>query len=65
MEGEFFEKQDVIRTPLRLKRRELSPWELSLQRIAKAQALLWNRAPVLERMKILAELDREAEGEQK
>lgn len=61
--------QDVIidfqsRPPL--KHKQLSPWELSLRRVARAQAILWHQTPIIERMAILARVEQEmsdTEGE--
>lgn len=45
-----------------------SAWLEAVRRIARAQALLWNRTPIMERRAILAEVEAEAqafEGAQK
>lgn len=54
--------QDVIidfasRTPV--KHKQLTPWELSLQRVARAQAILWHETPILQRMAILQRVENE------
>lgn len=60
MEGEYFGKQDVVAPPLRVvKPREPSGWELSISRLAKAQAILWHETPINERLKVLARVDAE------
>jgi hypothetical protein len=64
MEGEFFEKQDVVAIPIRRRREDVAQWELSLRRLARAQAVLWFESPINERLRVLNLVDREMKGEQ-
>lgn len=45
------------------RRPQLTPWELSLRRVGRAQAILWHETPIAERMKILQRVDDEMKGE--
>ena len=60
MEGEYFGKQQDVIAPF--SREGHSMWLRSLQRVARAQAILWNRTSLTERQAILKELE---EKEQK
>lgn len=42
-----------------LRRKELTPWELSLRRVARAQAILWHETPVVVRMALLQRVEQE------
>jgi hypothetical protein len=65
MEGEFFERQDVIRLPARPQRRaDVANWDLSLRRLARAQAVLWHETPINERLRVLALVDQDMKEEQ-
>lgn len=35
------------------------PWRRSLQRVARAQAILWQETPIADRLKIFARVDQE------
>lgn len=41
------------------RRPQLTPWELSLRRVARAQAILWHQTPIAERMALLQRVDDE------
>lgn len=65
MEGEYFEKQDVIALPRRSVRRpDVAQWDLSLRRLARAQSVLWHETPISERLRVLAVVDQDMKEEQ-
>jgi hypothetical protein len=65
MEGEYFEKQDVIALPRRTHRRpDVAQWDLSLRRLARAQSVLWHETPINERLRVLALVDQDMKEEQ-
>jgi hypothetical protein len=45
------------------RRPQLTPWELSLKRVARAQAILWHQTPIAERMAILQRVENEMKGD--
>lgn len=49
----------VVAFPVHVRRPDMAQWELSLRRLARAQALLWHETPINERLKILDRVDRE------
>jgi hypothetical protein len=65
MEGEFFDRQDVIALPhRRVRRPDVAQWDLSLRRLARAQSVLWHETPINERLRVLALVDQDMKGEQ-
>lgn len=47
------------------RRPQLTPWELSLRRVARAQALLWHSTDIPTRIRLLAAVDREMAEQEK
>lgn len=50
-------KQQAVNLSVFQQRKPPSQWKASLQRVAKAQMVLWHRTPVVVRQQILAELE--------